>query len=69
MGRKDVSLLRGPGHGHLLHGLPREGRAEGDPVWYLVPDGVVQYIAKYELYAAPAGNSSSEPTETIVSQH
>lgn len=24
--------------------------AHGDPVWYLVPDGVVQYINKYELY-------------------
>lgn len=24
--------------------------AAGSPVWYLVPDGVVQYIAKYELY-------------------
>ena len=22
----------------------------GNPVWYLVPDGVVQYIAKYRLY-------------------
>ncbi len=22
----------------------------GEPVWYLVPDGVVQYIAKYRLY-------------------
>jgi len=22
----------------------------GDPVWYLVPDGVVQYIAKHQLY-------------------
>ncbi len=22
----------------------------GEPVWYLVPDGVVQYIAKYKLY-------------------
>ena len=22
----------------------------GSPVWYLVPDGVVQYIAKHELY-------------------
>ncbi|NCD18462.1 MAG: nicotinate-nucleotide adenylyltransferase [Actinobacteria bacterium] len=32
--------------------------AAGSPVWYLVPDGVVQYIAKYELYrrrAAPSG--------------
>ncbi|MFV0457689.1 MAG: nicotinate-nucleotide adenylyltransferase [Actinomycetales bacterium] len=24
--------------------------AAGQPVWYLVPDGVVQYIAKYRLY-------------------
>ncbi|WEV78584.1 nicotinate-nucleotide adenylyltransferase [Janibacter cremeus] len=24
--------------------------ADGEPVWYLVPDGVVQYISKYELY-------------------
>jgi nicotinate-nucleotide adenylyltransferase len=23
---------------------------EGKPVWYLVPDGVVQYIAKHQLY-------------------
>ena len=24
--------------------------AKGEPVWYLVPDGVVQYIAKRALY-------------------
>ena len=24
---------------------------QGQPVWYLVPDGVVQYINKYRLYA------------------
>ncbi|MET0495960.1 MAG: nicotinate-nucleotide adenylyltransferase, partial [Actinoplanes sp.] len=24
--------------------------ADGEPVWYLVPDGVVQYIAKRKLY-------------------
>jgi len=29
--------------------------ADGDPVWYLVPDGVVQYINKYRLYADPQG--------------
>lgn len=23
---------------------------QGKPVWYLVPDGVVQYISKYDLY-------------------
>jgi len=28
----------------------RERRAAGEPVWYLVPDGVVQYIAKHRLY-------------------
>ncbi len=28
----------------------RERVAEGEPVWYLVPDGVVQHIAKYGLY-------------------
>jgi nicotinate-nucleotide adenylyltransferase len=26
----------------------------GDPVWYLVPDGVVQYISKRKLYAEAA---------------
>ena len=28
----------------------------GEPIWYLVPDGVVQYIAKHQLYrlAVPA---------------
>ncbi len=29
----------------------RKRRMKGDPVWYLVPDGVVQYITKYALYA------------------
>jgi len=29
----------------------RERRAKGEPVWYLVPDGVVQYIAKHKLYS------------------
>jgi len=24
--------------------------ANGEPIWYLVPDGVVQYIGKHELY-------------------
>ena len=30
----------------------RERVAAGLPVWYLVPDGVVQYISKRDLYAA-----------------
>ena len=28
----------------------RERTRRGEPVWYLVPDGVVQYIAKHDLY-------------------
>jgi len=28
----------------------RDRVAQGEPVWYLVPDGVVQYIAKHRLY-------------------
>jgi nicotinate-nucleotide adenylyltransferase len=32
----------------------RDRKRRGEPVWYLVPDGVVQYIAKHDLYASPA---------------
>ena len=28
----------------------RDRVQHGNPVWYLVPDGVVQYIAKHHLY-------------------
>jgi nicotinate-nucleotide adenylyltransferase len=30
----------------------RQRQAEGQPIWYLVPDGVVQYITKHGLYPA-----------------
>ncbi len=42
----------------------RQRRQRGEPVWYLVPDGVVQYIAKHDLYPVheepgpPSGRSS-----------
>lgn len=32
----------------------RERVAAGQPVWYLVPDGVVQYISKHRLYRGEA---------------
>ena len=32
----------------------RERVHAGEPIWYLVPDGVVQYISKHRLYAATA---------------
>ena len=38
--------------------------AMGEPIWYLVPDGIVQYIAKRGLYASqeakPRGRESLE---------
>jgi len=39
----------------------------GRPVWYLVPDGVVQYIGKHRLYrGTPAENRGriARPAET-----
>jgi nicotinate-nucleotide adenylyltransferase len=40
----------------------RERVAAGHPVWYLVPDGVVQYIAKYHLYRAGAAVAAARPS-------
>lgn len=37
--------------------------AEGEPVWYLVPDGVVQYINKYCLYTG--GACGAPPVEPL----
>ncbi len=37
----------------------RERHRRGEPVWYLVPDGVVQYIAKHNLY--PPANPEDSP--------
>ena len=34
---------------------------KGDPVWYLVPDGVVQYITKYALYTPVPPTSKLGP--------
>ena len=39
----------------------RERVADGEPVWYLVPDGVVQYINKYALYSR---DDDMEPSTT-----
>jgi nicotinate-nucleotide adenylyltransferase len=33
----------------------RQRVAEGQPIWYLVPDGIVQYIAKRKLYRHDEG--------------
>jgi nicotinate-nucleotide adenylyltransferase len=68
MGRKDVSLLEVPAMA-ISSTDCRSRVAANNPVWYLVPDGVVQYIAKYGLYLeAPAGgyvtSETSEPAST-----
>jgi nicotinate-nucleotide adenylyltransferase len=46
-----VSLVRVPAMA-ISSTACRTRVAEGKPVWYLVPDGVVQYIAKTGLYRA-----------------
>ena len=40
----------------------RDRVAAGCPVWYLVPDGVVQYIAKYHLYRASTAAGVALPS-------
>ena len=37
--------------------------ARGEPVWYLVPDGVVQYISKHQLYQHPQQHPQQHPTQ------
>ncbi|HJX79433.1 MULTISPECIES: nicotinate-nucleotide adenylyltransferase [Micrococcaceae] len=47
--QENVSLLEIPAL--AISSTDCRGRVgQGKPVWYLVPDGVVQYIAKYGLY-------------------
>ncbi|WP_375164231.1 nicotinate-nucleotide adenylyltransferase [Paenarthrobacter sp.] len=60
MGRDDVSLLEVPAMA-ISSTDCRTRVGAGNPVWYLVPDGVVQYIAKYGLYAAPANAADLTP--------
>lgn len=48
-GRDDVSLLEVPAMA-ISSTDCRDRVAASQPVWYLVPDGVVQYIGKHGLY-------------------
>ncbi len=41
----------------------RERVRAGEPIWYLVPDGVVQYISKHDLYAA-GSSSAAKPKDS-----
>ncbi|MHA7177751.1 nicotinate-nucleotide adenylyltransferase [Arthrobacter sp. Sr24] len=57
-GRTDVSLLEVPAMA-ISSTDCRKRVAELNPVWYLVPDGVVQYIAKYGLYLKPVKDAGA----------
>ncbi len=46
---EQISLMEIPAMAISSTDLRERGRA-GKPVWYLVPDGVVQYITKHRLY-------------------
>lgn len=37
----------------------RQRARQSRPIWYLVPDGVVQYVSKRNLYPASAGESAA----------
>ncbi|WP_255363053.1 nicotinate-nucleotide adenylyltransferase [Tersicoccus sp. Bi-70] len=58
MGRDDVSLMEIPAMAISSTDCRKRVR-DGHPVWYLVPDGVVQYIAKYGLYTPEAAAAES----------
>lgn len=60
--RKDVSLMEVPAMA-ISSTDCRRRVSDGEPVWYLVPDGVVQYIAKHGLYRAggPAAGMPGQP--------
>ncbi|HVQ18823.1 MAG TPA: hypothetical protein VMT27_07275, partial [Actinomycetes bacterium] len=45
----------------------RRRTMRGEPVWYLVPDGVVQYIAKHHLY--PRGDAGDRPAGRAPVSH
>ncbi len=45
----------------------RDRTERGEPVWYLVPDGVVQYISKHHLYQ-PADPPADQPAQQSTEQ-
>ncbi|GGL34995.1 nicotinate-nucleotide adenylyltransferase [Nocardia jinanensis] len=44
----------------------RRRAAEGRPVWYLVPDGVVQYISKRHLYVTAGAEGNGNVNEVLA---
>lgn len=62
----DISLMEIPAMAISSTDCRKRVRA-GKPVWYLVPDGVVQYIGKYGLYL-PGSASTEDLTSLPVSE-
>ena len=60
-----VTMVEIPALAISLDRLPRPQR-RGEPVWYLVPDGVVQYIAKHDLYPPTRGADHVTATDRAV---
>lgn len=63
--RKDVSLMEVPAMA-ISSTDCRRRVSDDEPVWYLVPDGVVQYIAKHGLYRKN-GSSTGTSVQPEVS--
>jgi nicotinate-nucleotide adenylyltransferase len=59
--RDAVSLVEVPAMA-ISSSACRERVMAGRPVWYLVPDGVVQYIGKYRLYRGTAAENRGRVT-------
>jgi nicotinate-nucleotide adenylyltransferase len=59
--RDAVSLVEVPAMA-ISSSVCRERVMAGRPVWYLVPDGVVQYIGKYRLYRGTAAENRGRVT-------
>ncbi|MCK7677154.1 nicotinate-nucleotide adenylyltransferase [Corynebacterium sp. CCM 9186] len=61
MHRKRLSLIEIPAMS-ISSTDCRARAAEGRPLWYLVPDGIVQYIAKRQLYRPSGADAALDPT-------
>jgi len=46
----------------------RQRARSGEPVWYLVPDGVVQYIAKHRLYTGAGSPQTIDRVDGAASR-
>jgi nicotinate-nucleotide adenylyltransferase len=46
----------------------RHRAEQGEPIWYLVPDGVVQYVAKHDLYRRSTQTPEAQTPEAQTSE-